>query len=56
MCPLDIFKHRKTKSDLLKDCIHHHLSIRETKLISQEDTTGTPTWQTAATEEQARTL
>lgn len=50
MCPLDIFKHRKNKSNLLKDCIHHRLPITETKLISQEDGIGTPTQQTATAE------
>ena len=56
MCPLDIFKHRKNKSNLLKDCIHHHLPITETKLISQEDTSGTLTRQTNDDEAQARAL
>lgn len=55
MCPLDIFKHRKNRSNLLKDCIHHRLPITDTKLIGQ-DTSGTPTRQTAATEAQACTL
>lgn len=49
ICPLDVFKHRKTKSNLLKDCIHHCLPITETKLISQEDTSGTTTQQHGST-------
>lgn len=42
-CPPDGFKHKKTKSNSLKDCIHHWLPITETKLISQDDASGTTT-------------
>lgn len=57
MCPLDIFKHKKTSSNnLLKDCIHHRLPITETTLISQEDTSATVTWQATAAGAQAHAL
>lgn len=57
MCPLDIFKHKKNNSNnLLKDCIHHRLPITETKLISQEDTSATATWQATAAGAQACAL
>lgn len=56
MCPLNIFKRRENKSNLLQDCIHHHLPITETKLISQEDGSGTLAQQTTTAKAQARAL